>query len=257
MTMLEIHDLTVSVNGYKILKNIHLDIPAGETVVLFGPNGSGKTTLLMAILGFNRYKIESGSITFKGQEITHLPVDERVRLGLGMMFQRPPTVDGVSVREVVRLCNTTEMEVDALAQRVNASDFLDRSINAGFSGGEIKRSELLQLSAQQPDLLLLDEPESGVDIENIALIGRTIGELLDERIVHPDDGLSMMEQHRRRKRSGLVITHTGYILDYVSADRGIVFMNGHIVCKGNPSEILKTIRKSGFEECKRCEECKS
>jgi len=186
-----------------------------------------------------------------------MAVSDRVKLGLGMMFQRPPTVDGVTVRDVVNLCNRTDLNVQELASRVNAGEFLDRSINAGFSGGEIKRSELLQLTAQQPDLLLLDEPESGVDIENINLIGRTIGNLLEERIVHADTDISLKELHRRRHRSGLVITHTGYILDYISADRGVVFMNGHIVCRGNPTDILKTIRNSGFEECKRCETIES
>jgi Fe-S cluster assembly ATP-binding protein len=121
------------------------------------------------------------------------------------------------------------------------TEFLDRDINYGFSGGEVKRSELMQLLAQQPDLSLLDEPESGVDLVNIALIGELINELLEKG-----------EHIRDRTHSGLVITHTGYILDYISARTGLVMLNGTIVCEGDPYEILETIKIKGYEECRKC-----
>jgi Fe-S cluster assembly ATP-binding protein len=251
--MLQIENLTVSINGKKILKEIELEIKERETVVLLGPNGCGKTTLLMTIMGIGGYKIESGKIIFKKEDITNLPTNERVKLGIGMMFQRPPTVSGVTVRQLIEICCNGKVNAEQLADKLEARGFLDRAVNEGFSGGEIKRSELLQLMAQAPDLVLLDEPESGVDMENIALIGSAINELLARGLTKYENGLSVKEHHRKSTRSGLIITHTGYILDYVPTDRGIVFIDGHVVCIGNPMEILNTIRHEGFDECKRCD----
>jgi Fe-S cluster assembly ATP-binding protein len=173
--LLEIKDLRVNVEGREILHGVNLAVKPGETQVIFGPNGGGKTTLLMTIMGFPRYKVTGGKIYFKGQDITNMPVDERARLGIGMSFQRPPVVRGVKTHDMVVAClkdgrsdQEKEAEVKDLAERAHLSSFLDRDINYGFSGGEIKRSEMLQLLAQNPDLVLLDEPESGVDLENIA-----------------------------------------------------------------------------------------
>jgi Fe-S cluster assembly ATP-binding protein len=184
--LLDIEDLVVNVDDKEILHNVNLSIPAGETQVIFGPNGGGKTTLLMTIMGFPRYKVTHGKIFFKGTDITHMPVDERARLGIGIMFQRPPVVRGVRTRDMVAACSkqdVNEQIIEQLAEQSNMTDFLNRDINYGFSGGEIKRSELLQLLAQSPNLILLDEPESGVDLENIALIGSLINDLLGK--VHP------------------------------------------------------------------------
>ncbi|MBC7337911.1 MAG: ATP-binding cassette domain-containing protein, partial [Clostridia bacterium] len=178
-----------------------------------GPNGSGKTSLLGAIMGFARYRVVSGKIYFQGEDITTWPIDARARLGIGLSFQRPPTVRGVTTRQLVGVCGRGQVEVEALAEELNFRDFLDRDVNLGFSGGELKRSELLQLLAQDPQLVLLDEPESGVDLENIALIGRVINRLLERDVVHRE-GKSQREIRRGRRKAGLVITHTGYILDY-------------------------------------------
>ena len=160
-----------------------------------------------------------------------------------MSFQRPPVVRGVKTRDMVRAClggPEDDELVAMMADRLNMGDLMDREINYGFSGGEIKRSELLQLLAQMPDLVLLDEPESGVDLVNIALIGQMINELLQK------------EQRRARTRAGLIITHTGYILDYVPADKGQLLFNGVLSCASNPREILKCIGEVGYEECVRC-----
>lgn len=254
--MLQIHDLRVSVAGHEVLKGIDLEIKDGETFILFGPNGSGKTTLLMAIMGFAGYKITQGEIIFKGHDITHAPIYERARMGMGMSFQRPPTIHGLPTRSLVSMCaRDRAIDADALARRVNFERFLDRDINAGFSGGEIKRSELLQLMAQQPDFLLFDEPESGVDLENMALIGNTARELLlgdcggcDKK---EELGCPRNKQIRQAK-SGLIITHTGYILDYVNADRGQVMYEGKLCCEARPLDILDHIRKDGYRECMRC-----
>ena len=242
--MLEIKHLSVAVDGKEILNDINLTIRNGETHVLFGPNGSGKTTLLMAIMGFPKYRITGGSIIFKGKDITRLPLDERARLGIGMSFQRPPVVRGVKTSDMVAACLRGRGEgesIEQLAERANLADFLNREINYGFSGGEIKRSELMQLLAQKPELTLLDEPESGVDLVNIALIGELINELLEKHC-----------PIRFRRCSGFIITHTGHILDYVDARTGYVMCDGVIGCEGDPHEMLKTIKEKGYGECIKC-----
>jgi Fe-S cluster assembly ATP-binding protein len=232
---LSIEQLTVEVEGREILHNINLGMKLGETHVLFGPNGSGKTTLLMAIMGFPKYRITKGKIIFKGQDITKLRLDERARLGIGMSFQRPPVVRGVKMRDMVAAClrdQEHEERISQLAERADLADFLDREMNYGFSGGEIKRSELVQLLAQRPTLTLIDEPESGVDLVNIALIGELLNSLLEK-----DCPIS------ERKSTGLIITHTGHILDYVNARTGYVMYDGVIGCEGDSREILASVRE--------------
>jgi len=243
-TVLSIKQLTVGVENRQILHDIDLEISSGETHVLFGPNGSGKSTLLMAIMGFPRYQISKGNIFFRDRDITMLPLDERARLGIGISFQRPPVVRGVKTRDMVAAClkdQRNEKSIGRLAEKADLVDFLDRETNYGFSGGEIKRSEMMQLLAQKPELSLLDEPESGVDLVNIALIGKLINELLEKN-----------RRIRDRKHAGLIITHTGHILDYVNARTGYVMLDGRIICQGDPHEILATIKEKGYEECARC-----
>lgn len=250
--MLAIHDLHVEIEGNEVLRGVDLTIADGETFILFGPNGSGKTTLLMSLMGFGGYTVTKGTIIFKERDITHMPMYERARLGLGMSFQRPPTIHGLSTRSLVSLCaRGREVDAATLASRVNFDRFLDRDVNAGFSGGEIKRSELLQLMAQQPDLLLFDEPESGVDLENMALIGGSVRGLLRGETGNEIENCPKIRQHQSRK-SGLIITHTGYILDYVNADRAQVMYEGKLCCEGRPLDILDHIRQSGYQDCLRC-----
>jgi Fe-S cluster assembly ATP-binding protein len=245
--MLQIKDLSVAVEGKQILHDVNLSIGDGQTHALFGPNGGGKTTLLMAIMGFPRYRVMKGQIIFKGQDITKLSLDERARMGIGMSFQRPPVVRGVKTRDVVTASLGSRGDgeiVGKMAERLNMVELMDRDINYGFSGGEIKRSELLQLIAQSPDLVLLDEPESGVDLVNMALIGQMINELLQKGIgQHPQ---------RPRTRSGLIITHTGHILDYVHASKGYVLLNGTIPCERDALEVLDSIKQNGYEGCVKC-----
>ncbi|MCX5998185.1 MAG: ABC transporter ATP-binding protein [Chloroflexi bacterium] len=249
--MLLIEDLRVDVSGKTILKHIDLEIKPGETHVLFGPNGSGKTTLLMAIMGYPQYQIVSGRIMFKGVDITRSPINERAAMGIGMSYQRPPTIHGLKTRQMVQICARGQANVEDLASRVNFDRLLDRDVNAGFSGGEIKRSELLQLMAQNPDLVLFDEPESGVDLENITLVGEAIATLLEKEHV-PKDAKSRSQMKRERTKMGLIITHTGFILDYVPGDKGYVLFDGSLSCSGNPAEILNWISECGYEECSRC-----
>ena len=249
--MLKIEDLRVEVEGREIIHHIDLEINQGETHVLFGPNGSGKTTLLMATMGFPDYQITGGKILFKGQDITDMPLNERAALGIGLSFQRPPTIKGVKMRQILQICGKGDKNLESMALSLDFDEFLDRDLNEGFSGGEIKRSELLQLMAQNPDVFLLDEPESGVDLENIALIGKALEKLL-EREIEPVKGKSYKELKRERKKAGLIITHTGYILDYLNADVGHVIIAGEKCCDGNPREMLKIIKEQGYHECVRC-----
>lgn len=240
--MLHIEDLHVNVGEKEVLHDINLHIGEGETHVLLGPNGSGKTTLLMTIMGFSNYTITNGTIMFKGEDVTKMHAHERAKRGVGMLFQRPPTISGLKLGKLLKAISRTKDEnIPELAKSVHMDKFLERDINKGFSGGEIKRSEILQLMIQNPDFIMLDEPESGVDLENISLMGTAIGALLEK------------EKHlAKRKKSGLVITHTGYILEYLETDKGHVMCEGQIKCHGNPREILKDIKLHGYMECLKC-----
>jgi len=238
--MLELKDLWVEVEGRPILKGVNFKIEQGETHILFGKNGSGKTTLLLTLMGFSRYKIINGAIIFKGQDVTAFSPHERAKLGMGISFQRPPTLHGVRLRDMLTICGNGSGRGEVLATQYNFADFLDREVNLGFSGGEIKKSELLQLLAQDPDLVLLDEPESGVDVENLNVIGQMIKELLQKKL------------KRHRQKSGLIISHTGFILNYLEADKGHILLEGKIHCQGNPREMFEEIQRHGYEECARC-----
>jgi Fe-S cluster assembly ATP-binding protein len=249
--LLEVKDLHVSVGKKEILKGVDLQLKKGEVHAIFGPNGSGKTTLVNAIMGFAGYTVK-GEIFFNGKDITHLPVDERARMGIGMSFQRPPAIRGVKLRRLIEASAKRDGGLlDEYAKGLNLIDFLEREVNVGFSGGEIKRAELLQLLLQDPELVFLDEPESGVDLENIVLIGEYTNHLLGRKRERHGEK-TMKELYRERRKSGLIITHTGHILDYVNVDIGYILMQGRIACQANPRDILYTVRECGFEECNRC-----
>lgn len=240
--MLAIENLHVEVGGKEVIHGIDLTIGEGETHVLMGPNGSGKTTLLRSIMGFSNYTVTEGRILFRGHDVTGLPLYERARYGMGMMFQRPPTIAGLKLGKLLDVMSgTTPAKAYEYADTMKMGEFLERDLNANFSGGEIKRSEVLQLLVQQPDFVMLDEPESGVDLENISLIGKAIACLVDK------------DRHIvNRQKSGLIITHTGFILDYLEADVGHMLCDGVIRCHGNPREILKVIQERGYQECIEC-----
>jgi Fe-S cluster assembly ATP-binding protein len=240
--MLQVKNLYVNVGDKEVLHDINLQIDDGETHVLLGPNGSGKTTLLMTLMGYSNYTVTKGTIVYNGEDVTNMHANERAKRGIGMLFQRPPTISGLKLGKMLTAISRTKQEnIPEMAKSVHMDKFLERDINKGFSGGEIKRSEVLQLMIQNPDFVMLDEPESGVDLENISLIGTTIGSLIEK------------DKHRaNRKKSGLVITHTGYILDYLDADKGHVMCDGQIRCHGNPREILKDIKQRGYKECLEC-----
>ncbi|MCX5708377.1 MAG: ABC transporter ATP-binding protein [Candidatus Omnitrophica bacterium] len=233
--MLEIINLSVQVGKKMILRDINLVIRKDVPAVLFGPNGSGKSTLLKAIMGFSGYEVKKGDIVFNGKKINDLPIEKRVSLGLGIMFQNPPKITGVKLVQIARFLSQDEQKIQELAGRLSLRNHLDRDINAEFSGGEMKRSELFQIIMQDPQMLLLDEPESGVDLENISIMGKALNDYL-----------------KKPGKSALMITHTGYILDYVKADNGCVMIDGELWCVGKPKEMFESIRKNGYGKCKEC-----
>ena len=209
------------------------------------------------MIGFSRYKITRGAIYFKGRDITGATIDERARLGVGISFQRPPTIKGVTLRSLISFGspNLSREEIEKTAAKLDAEEFLDREINAGLSGGEMKRTEMLQIILQSPELVCLDEPESGVDLENMALIGKAARIALGRDSFDGAACRRSIKSRRADYKSGLIITHTGQIMDHLYVDRGHVLMNGEIVCSGNALELLGEIRSHGYTECFRCAGC--
>ncbi len=245
--LLAITDLHLSIAGREVLRGIDLTIDAGETHVLLGPNGSGKTTLFNTLVGLPGYEVTQGSVAFKGENLLALTIDERARLGVGVAFQRPPAVRGVRLRQVMEVAAGGALEagtLDAIAGELAVAPMLERDVNLGFSGGEAKRSEMAQLLAQQPELALFDEPESGVDLDNIAVVGGAIAHLLKG------------DRASERPRAGLIITHTGHILQYVNADVGHVLFDGRLACEGNPLDLIDDIVSHGYEGCVECAACR-
>ena len=180
MDMLEVNGLSVNVEGQLILKDINFSLKEGASHILFGPNGSGKTTLISTLMGLPRYEVVSGQILFRGVDVTRKDVDERAKLGMAVSFQNPPEITGVKLGDLLNLCLGKSAKDEFSAKELKQveafrlTSFLNRDINVGFSGGERKRSEILQLIFLRPRLLLLDEPDSGVDVESLRMMATEI-----------------------------------------------------------------------------------
>lgn len=231
--MLEIRNLTVAIDDVEVLADIDLTLPEGELHVLLGPNGSGKSSLLATILGLPPYRIVAGEILFDGAPIQSLPLEARARLGIGLAYQRPPSLEGVTLSSFAAAIGAGDrLETEAAALDLTA--FLGRDMNVGFSGGEIKRWEVLKLVLQDPRLLLFDEPESGVDLEHVIAVGEAIA----HAVRSPD--------REGRTCSGLVITHTGLILNHVKADRAHIMKDGRILHSGDPQALFAHIQTDGY-----------
>jgi Fe-S cluster assembly ATP-binding protein len=242
MLILELDRVNIEVDGRPILHDITLSIESGETHMLFGPNGSGKTSLLMAIMGLPRYRVTSGTIRFQGQDISGLAIDERARLGISVVYQRPPTLRGLHLGELAEICagNSRVAAVAELSEKLHISYLLQRNVNDGFSGGELKKSELLQLMLLQPKLSLIDEPDSGVDLDSLAMVGETLRQVME----HPStDGVPA---------AGLIITHTGHILRYLRPTRGHVLYGGTLVAHAEGSKLLSEIQTYGYGKGPLC-----
>jgi len=240
--LLKTENLRVKVDNREVLRGVNIEVGSGEIVLLFGPNGSGKTSLIQTILGNPKYKIVEGRIIFNGLDVTKLPMEKRVSLGISAAFQIPPELKGIKLGKLAlkilekRGVDNPKEELYKLASTLNLIEFLDRDLNVGFSGGEMKRAELLLLLAQKPKLALLDEIDSGVDVENIAVMGRAIEKLLV-------DG----------ETSVLIVTHTGYIARHIKASKGYVMAGGMIKCYGPADVVIKNVLQHGFDECLLCE----
>ncbi len=242
MTILELDRVNVAVDGRPILHDINLRIESGETHVLFGPNGSGKTSLLAAIMGLPRYQVTSGTIRFEGQDVAALSIDERARLGIGLLYQRPPTLRGLRLGDLADICagSSPTATVTEIAERLRLGHLLQRNVNDGFSGGELKKSELLQLMLRRPKLALIDEPDAGVDLDSVVLVGETIKHVLEQPST---DGVIP---------AGLIITHTGYILNYLRPTASHVLFGGTLVAHAEGSKLLAEIQTYGYGKCPLC-----
>lgn len=237
---LQIKNLVVSVSGKQVLHGITLTIPAGEIHAIMGPNGSGKTTLAQVIMGHPKYKVESGEISYKGQNILTLTPDKRARLGLFLSFQNPKEIPGVKLNTFLRMMYNlrtgTRLTVIKFQQLLNEKmtalqidpEFSNRYLNTGFSGGEKKKAESLQMALFEPSMAVLDETDSGLDIDAL------------RSVCH------MITTIREKTNMGLLlITHYYRILDYITPDRVHVVIDGRIVRSGGP-EFAVEVEKRGY-----------
>ena len=236
---LQIKDLTVTVEGKEILKKVSLEMEKGKVYALMGPNGSGKSTLSSVIMGHPKYRVESGKIFFRGEDITLLSPDERAKRGLFLSFQYPKSIPGVSLsnflRAAYRSLKDEQLRVfqfkKMMKEKMNLlsipEGFLDRAVNEGFSGGEKKKAEILQAMVLDPQVIIMDETDSGLDVDAMKVVGEGVKKLLC-----PDKAV-------------ILITHYFKILKYLQPDRVFVLKHGELVAEGG-AELAEKIEKEGF-----------
>ncbi len=243
MKLLDIKDLHVRITDgdTEILKGVTFSVEEGEIVALMGPNGSGKSTLAYALMGHPRYAITKGKATFLGKDVKDLSADERAKLGLFLSFQYPATVPGVTVQNFLRAAYNNMHDPLSVpkfrrylkermeALRMDAS-FAERYVNDGWSGGEKKRGEILQLSVLDPRLAILDETDSGLDIDAIRIVSEGVNRARD---ASPDMAV-------------LIITHYKRILEYVKPDRVVILLDGKVVEQGGP-ELVDKLEAEGYD----------
>jgi Fe-S cluster assembly ATP-binding protein len=245
MADLEIRDLHVSTDGQEILRGVDLSVSRGEIHALMGPNGSGKSTLASSLLGHPTYEITRGSISFMGEDITEAEPHERANAGLFLAFQYPVAIPGVSVANFLRMAINAKREEpigvkEFRTQLAHAVDLLDvdrsftsRHLNDGFSGGEKKRAEILQMAMLLPEVAVLDETDSGLDIDALRTVAQGVQRLHDEQ------GLGV-----------LIITHYQRILHYVKPDFVHVMLDGRIVLDGGV-ELVERLEREGYDRIRQ------
>lgn len=238
--MFEIKNLHVNVDDKAILKGVDLTLEAGQTHAIMGLNGSGKTTLAYTLMGHPRYEVIQGEVRFMGQSLLEMSPDERAKLGLFLGFQYPVGIPGVSVANLLRAslravhgekmsARDIRAKIKAEIKTLNIPDaFMNRSINEGFSGGEKKRLETLQMKLLEPKVAVLDETDSGLDIDALKNVSAAI------------------ESMRAPERSFLLITHYKRLLEYVRPDRVHVFIDGRVVASGG-MEIADRLESDGYQ----------
>lgn len=238
--LLRVENLHVSVGGKELLHGINLTVNKGEVHVIMGVNGAGKSTLLYAIMGNPVYKITEGHIYFEGQEITGLSVDKRAKLGIFLSFQNPISVAGITMENFIRTAKTTisgkQQRLFPFKRLMKARmedlsmdpSYADRYLNDGFSGGERKKSEILQMRILDPKLAMLDETDSGLDVDAVRIVSKNISEYHNEN------------------NSLLIITHLNQILKFITPEFVHVLIDGRIVKEGGP-ELVDEIETNGFD----------
>lgn len=238
--MLKINNLHASVETTEILKGISLEIKAGEVHAIMGPNGSGKSTLANVLMGNPVYEVTKGTIEFNGENVTEDPVDKRAKKGMFLAFQYPESIPGVTIVNMLKtaLTNIEETDYTAVELRLKVADamkdlglspdFVDRYLNEGFSGGERKRNEILQLAVLNPKLAILDETDSGLDVDGLRVVGEGVNKL------------------RTPERGYLIVTHYQRLLEYINPDFVHVFVDGKIVESGS-KDLSDKLEKEGYE----------
>lgn len=242
--LLELKDLYVGVDQTDILKGINLTIHPGEIHVVMGPNGAGKSTLANAVMAHPRYHVHKGDILFEGESILEDTADARARKGIFLSFQTPQEVPGVSVEDFLRTAKgqregktpSVLKFKKALAAKMEAlsmaPEYAERYLNVGFSGGEKKKTEILQMQVLDPKLILLDETDSGLDVDAVRIVSRGVAEFLDDT------------------KACLIITHISGILEYLHPDFVHVIIDGKLVKNGGP-EVAERINREGYEWIRR------
>ena len=232
MSVLEVTDLTVAYGGRVAVSNTSFELNEGDLFFLLGPNGSGKSTLLRAIVGYPGLEVLYGKIVFEGVDITREPMEERVARGLTIAHQIPPRLTGVKCRQLLEaLCRKSRCDPYEIANDLEINHLLERDFGKGFSGGELKRAEIAMLLAQKPKLPLIDEPDSGVDVDSIAVIAKVIRRIVDEAPY----------------KSAIIVTHSALIARYIQPTKVCVMIKGSIrLCGGR--EIVDEVFSHGFRE---------
>jgi len=251
--LLKITNLTIRLEKKIILDKVNLKLKKGEIHALLGPNGSGKTTLAQVLMGLPPYKIVRGTIIFKGRNITKFTPEKRSKLGLGLVFQNPPAIKGVTLKNLIQQISSKKKQKIEFFTDKAIDNLLMREINLGFSGGEKKVSELYQLVCLNPELVILDEIDSGLDIERLQQMIHFIKNKFYFKQSEKKGSQAIARGSYNRQRAFLIITHREDILKYLNPSMTHILLDGKIICSSKDWLVIwKTIKKYGYEKCENC-----